>query len=192
MVHCRFHTSLPPVPMLSQINPVHVFPFYLLKIRFHTTLPSMPKSSKQALSLWSAHQNPACTSPLRTTCPAPLIRLDFVIWIIFGEKYRSRNSSCSSLQSPITAFPLGPNAFLSTIFWNNLSVCFSLNMRDQVSRLVKTGKIRVLHILSFAFCVENGNKKYPGPNESRHLLTSFWSPFIRECRFNFLMSFPSI
>jgi hypothetical protein len=40
---------------------------------------------------------------------------------------------CSFLQPPIISFLLGPTIFLSTLFSNTLSLCSSLNVRDQVS-----------------------------------------------------------
>jgi hypothetical protein len=46
----------------------------------------------------------------------------------------------------------GPNILLSTRFSNNLSLCSSLNVRDQISHpYTTTGKIIVLYILIFMF-----------------------------------------
>jgi hypothetical protein len=51
---------------------------------------------------------------------------------------------CSFLQSPVTSFLLGPNILLSTLFSITLSLCSSLNVRDQVSHQYRTtGKIMV-------------------------------------------------
>ena len=36
--------NLPIVPVLSQINPVHVIPSHLFKIHFHIMLQSMPRA----------------------------------------------------------------------------------------------------------------------------------------------------
>ena len=48
-------------------------------------------------------------SPIRVTCPAHLILLDFFTGKIFGEAYRTLSSSCSFLHSPGTSSLLGPN-----------------------------------------------------------------------------------
>ena len=66
-------------------------------------------------------------------CPAYLISLRFVTWAIFDGDYRSWSSSiCSLLVSPVTSSLLGPNIFLSALFWNTLRLSFFLNVRGQV------------------------------------------------------------
>jgi hypothetical protein len=45
---------------------------------------------------------------------------------------------CSSLHSPVTSSVLDPNILLITLFSNTLSLCSSLNVRDQVSHPHKT------------------------------------------------------
>jgi hypothetical protein len=40
---------------------------------------------------------------------------------------------CSLLHSPVTSSLLGPSIFLRTLFWNTISLCFSLGVSDQVS-----------------------------------------------------------
>jgi len=91
--------------------------------------------------------------PLRTTCPAHLILLDFIIRTILGEEYRSLSSSlCSFPHSPVTSYVLGPNILLNTLFSNTPSLRFSPKVSDQVSHPHKTtGKIIFLYILIFKF-----------------------------------------
>ena len=50
-------------------------------------------------------------SPIRATCPAHRILLDFTTRTIFGKEYRSLSSSlCNFLHSPVTSSLLGPLA----------------------------------------------------------------------------------
>ena len=76
--------------------------------------------------------NTPLPSPIRATCPAYLILLDFITRTILGEQYRSLNSSLYSfLHSPVTSSLLGLNTLLNTQFSNTLRLCSSLIVRDQ-------------------------------------------------------------
>jgi hypothetical protein len=83
---------------------------------------SPPKTCKH---LCSPH---TCYMPL----PSSFSRFDHPKKM--SEQYRPLISSlCTFLHSPVTLSLLGPNILLNTLFSNTLSLCFSLNVNDQVS-----------------------------------------------------------
>ena len=103
-VHYRTHKRPPPVSILDQPNPVHISTSHLLEIHPNIIHPCMPRSPQWSLSVRFPHQDPIhpLSSPIRYTCPAHLILLDFITRTILGEEYKSFSSSlCNLLHFPV-------------------------------------------------------------------------------------------
>ena len=93
-VHYRIHQFPSPVPILSQLDPIHTPTSHFLRSNLIIILPSTPGSPKWSLSPRFSHQNPVhpLPSPICATCPAHLILLDFITRTILDE-YRTLSSS---------------------------------------------------------------------------------------------------
>jgi hypothetical protein len=132
--HCRDLDTLPVSRVRLAVVEPGLFEWNVFELAAPIQSPAKCEVWN-APQLWFPHQNPLCPSPLiRALLPANLIILDFITRIIFGEKYRSLNTSlCSFLYSPFTSSHLGPNIFLNNLLSNNRSLCSSLNVSDQVS-----------------------------------------------------------
>ena len=156
-VHYHDNNSPLPVPVLSQINPVHAHQSYFFKIRSIL--------SSHLLALFQVVTFSYNFNSMRSTCSAHLIVLRFITLIIFGEECWSWISPvCNFLQPPVTFSLLGPNILLSTLFSNTLSPLSSLSVSDQVSRLCKAiGRTIILHILSFSRFSQNFEKQLLTP-----------------------------
>ena len=137
-VHHRTHMRMPPVPILSQLHPVHT----TTSRRSILILSSHLRLGLRSGLLPSGFPNKTLytplPSPIRATCPTHLILLDFITRTILGEEYILFSSSlCNFLHSPVTSSLLGPNILLNTLFSNTLSLRSSRNVSDQVSHPYK-------------------------------------------------------
>jgi hypothetical protein len=83
-VHYHVCESPPQAPILSQMNPVHNFTPYFLKIHSNIIL-----HRHLGLPTGFSDQKCVCIShlPMSATCPTSLILLDLITLMIFGEAW---------------------------------------------------------------------------------------------------------
>ena len=88
-VHYSTHKRPPPVPTLGQPNPNHMPTSHLLEIHLniiHHLRLGLP-SGLFPSGFPTKNQHAPLSSPIRATCPAHHILLDFITRTILGEEY---------------------------------------------------------------------------------------------------------
>jgi hypothetical protein len=125
-VHCRAHNSQLPVPILSQINPVHALSSYFSKTHFNICLQ---------------FDVPTCLFPTGFSNNTAYLFL-FSLYVLHALSISSfllnyRNGIWWGIQiiklSISCYFHVGQNIFFTTRFSKTLSLWFFLDLKDQVS-----------------------------------------------------------
>jgi len=128
-VLCRIHKCPPSVHIINQLNPVYTLTSHFLKTHLNSIIPFAAGSTQWFLSLWFPHQNPVYASPLpiRATCPAHLILLDFITvqyWVRTTDLYAPHYVVSST---PLLPRPLWSKYSPQRPISNTLSLLSSLN-----------------------------------------------------------------
>jgi len=88
-VHYHTHKPPPPVPILGQPNPVHIPTSWRSILILSTHLCLVLPSGLFPSGFPTKNLYTPLSSPIRATCPAHLILLDFITRTILGEEYKS-------------------------------------------------------------------------------------------------------
>ena len=88
-VHSRIHKCPPPVPILSQLDPLHTATSHFLKIHLNIILSYTPESPQWSLSPSFPHRKPVYASPLPHTryMPRPSHSSRTKILFLLGHRF---------------------------------------------------------------------------------------------------------
>ena len=118
-------------------------------------------------------------SSTSATWPTQHILLDFITSTILGWEYRPLSSSlCTFFHFLVSSSLLESNILLNTLFSNNLSLYYSLNVSDQVSytHTKVIGGILGLFIFTLNFWIATSKTKDTSWNEIKHSSTVHQQP----------------
>ena len=113
-----------PLPILSQISPLHVPPYYFLKIHFNIILPSITGPFKWSFSPQVSPPKPCYApllSPIPATCRVHLILLDLINKIIFYWQFRPLTHHYAVFFTPLLPPHSSAQIFSSVTYSQTLS-----------------------------------------------------------------------
>jgi len=133
--HYRVQDIPPLVPILSQMNLVHILSPYFSEIHCNIILPSTLRFSSWSLPFRFTDKIFVGIYYLSHSCYMSHHPW-FLTQVIFCEDYTLWSSSlCSFLQSSVIFFLLRPNILLSTMFSNTLSIRSWINVTPTQNKM---------------------------------------------------------
>ena len=166
-VHYHVHKTPPPVPILSQMNPVHASPPHFANTPLNAILPSMPMTSKWFLDLrFPTESLRGLTSPhaCHMPCPShnPWFHHPCNIW------WRLQ-----IMTLPITEYSAASETQISSSAWaHELPFMWKTKFRTHTKQMTKSWLC--IFWCSYSY-IANGKTEHSGLNSSINLIRSNFS-----------------